>query len=90
MALYGTKQYGEATEAARKAIEVRQGNVFGWIVLIASLAQLGKIGEAAARLADFKHLKPDFSAAFLDRYPFRRDVDRQHYFDALAKVGLPD
>ena len=90
MALYGAKRYEEATNAARNAIQVRHGNVFGWIVLTAASAQLGQLDEAAAALAEFKSIKPEFSAAFLDRYPFRLDADRQHYRSALVKAGLPE
>ena len=90
MALYGARRYEEASESARRAIQARHGNMFGWIVLIAALAQLGQVDEAASGLAEFKRIKPKFSTAFLDRYPFRLDADRQHYKDALAKAGLSE
>ncbi|MFQ5948595.1 MAG: tetratricopeptide repeat protein, partial [Acidimicrobiia bacterium] len=56
----------------------------------ATLAQLGRVDEARAALADFlRHLPGMTDAAYRRRLRWKHAADVDHYMEGLSKAGLP-
>jgi len=87
MCLYQLQRYGEAIACARKALQERHGYIFGRALVASSLAQLNRTEEATAELTEIMDLKPDFSTASFESYPWL-EAARQHLFEGLGKAGL--
>ena len=83
-------RYEEAVETALSARHIRP-HAYGFLVLVASYAQLGRNEEARSALADMRAL-PGASEKttrwYLDRYS--EPVAREHMADGLRKAGLLD
>jgi adenylate cyclase len=86
-ALYATRRYAEAAEWYRQSPFVRfepQAD------LAACYAQLGEEAAARDHAREALRLNPAFSiAAYVGHLPFRREEDRDHLREGLAKAGLP-
>jgi len=87
---YHLRRYEEAVETALSARHIRP-HAYGFLVLVASYAQLGRNEEARSALADMRAL-PGASEKttrwYLDRYS--DPVAREHMGDGLRKAGLLD
>jgi len=87
---YHLRRYEEAVETALSARHIRP-HAYGFLVLVASYAQLGRNEEARSALADMRAL-PGASEKttrwYLDRYS--EPVAREHMSDGLRKAGLLD
>jgi len=87
---YHLRRYEEAVETALSARHIRP-HAYGFLVLVASYAQLGRNEEARSALADMRAL-PGASEKttrwYLDRYS--DPVAREHMSDGLRKAGLLD
>lgn len=84
------RRYEDAFDAARRAIQVRYGYVFGRVMMTSALAHMDRIDEAKTEFAEIKRLMPNFSRAHLDLYPFKNPSDLEHILDGLRKAGLPE
>jgi adenylate cyclase len=86
-ALYATRRYAEAAEWYRQSPFVRfepQAD------LAACYAQMGDEAAAREHASEALRLNPAFSiAAYVGHYPYRREEDRDHHREGLAKAGLP-
>jgi adenylate cyclase len=88
--LYHLKRYEEAIEAASSARRIRP-HAYGFLVLVASYAQLGRDEEARNAMADMRALpggNEKTTRWYLDRYS--DPVAREHMADGLRKAGLLD
>jgi adenylate cyclase len=88
---YQMRHYEEAVEAGRRSSSLNRNWPHGLRYVVAGLAQLGRIEEAQAALAELKLMDPnlEFSASMLRRtWPNPADVD--HLLDGLRKAGMPE
>jgi adenylate cyclase len=88
--LYHLKRYEEAIEAASSARRIRP-HAYGFLVLVASYAQLGRDEEARNAMADMRALpggNEKTTRWYLDRYC--DPVAREHMADGLRKASLLD
>jgi adenylate cyclase len=88
---YQMRHYEEAVEAGRRSWSLNRNWPHGLRYVVAGLAQLGRIEEAQAALAELKLMDPnlEFSASMLrPTWPNPADVD--HLLDGLRKAGMPE
>ena len=86
---YQLRHYAEAVEAGRRSWSLNRHWQTGLRYVVAGLAQLGRIEEAQAPLAELKLMDAnlEFSASVFRRnWPDPADVD--HLLDGLRKAGL--
>jgi adenylate cyclase len=86
---YQLGDYAQAAEIGRRSWTLNRNWPAGLTYLVAGLAQLGRIGEAQAALADLKRLDPNlsFAQATLQRlYADEAAVD--HILSGLRKAGF--
>jgi adenylate cyclase len=86
---YQMRHYEEAVEAGRRSWSLNRNWPHGLRYVVAGLAQLGRIKEAQAALAELKRMDPnlEFSATIFRRnWPDPADVD--HLLDGLRKAGF--
>jgi predicted Zn-dependent protease len=86
---YQMRHYAEAVEAGRRSWSLNRNWPAGLRYVVAGLAQLGKIEEAQAALAELKLMDTSlkFSASVFRRvWPDPADVD--HLLDGLRKAGF--
>jgi tetratricopeptide (TPR) repeat protein len=86
---YQMRRYPEAIEAGRRSWSLNRNWAHGLRYVVAGLAQLGRIEEAQAALAQLKlmDVKLEFSArTFRRTWPDPADVD--HLLDGLRKAGF--
>jgi adenylate cyclase len=85
---YHLRRYEEAIETALSARRIRP-HAYGFLVLVASYAQLGRDEEVKRALADVEALPAGSDKTtrwYLDRYS--DPVAREHMADGLRKAGL--
>jgi adenylate cyclase len=86
---YQMRHYAEAVEAGRRSWSLNRNWPHGLRYVVAGLAQLGRIEEAQAALADLKLMDAnlEYSASVFRRnWPDPADVD--HLLDGLRKAGF--
>jgi adenylate cyclase len=86
---YQMGHYAEAVEAGRRSWSLNRNWPHGLRYVVAGLAQLGRIEEAQAALADLKRMDPSlkFSASVFRRnWPNPADVE--HLLEGLRKAGF--
>ena len=88
LAFYGAGDFGRAIEVAQEAIGIRRGYVTAQVVAVAALARLGRREEAERERDRLLELVPDFSAATLAHFPYRRERYREDLLDGLRLSGL--
>lgn len=85
--LYAAGQYEEAVTMLRR--EEMRGKA-SQRILAASLAQLGRIDEAAIEARRFLMNYPGFTTrGWGEIHPFRFDRDRERFIEGYLKAGLP-
>jgi TolB-like protein/Flp pilus assembly protein TadD len=84
--LYIARRYADAVEAYSH--RTRPGS---WVLarLAACYAQMGRMQEAAAAVAEVRKLRPDFSLAKLRRTGWNA-TDTEHILEGMRKAGLPE
>ncbi|WP_203423276.1 tetratricopeptide repeat protein [Sinorhizobium sp. BG8] len=94
-AYYATRRYQDALDAIaaiktppNEFIPTPPNDVL--LVVAASNAQLGKLDEARAAMAEFSQNDPDWSLEKSAAFHYRNDSDRQHWLDGLRKAGLKE
>jgi adenylate cyclase len=86
---YLLRHYEEAIEAGRRSWSLNRNWPAGLRYVVAGLAELGRIEEAQAALAELKRLNPDL--AFVERNFRRLYTDPaavDHILDGLRKAGF--
>lgn len=86
---YQLGHYAEAIEYGRRSWTLSRTWPHGLRYVVAGLAQLGRLDEAKAALADLKPMDPDlaYSATTLRRL-FSNPADVDHLLDGLRKAGF--
>ena len=87
LAYYHAGQYEEAIVALKPLLHL------GWysvsLRLAASYAQLGRLDEARAQVAEVLKINPDFSiATFTKTQTYKNPTDLEHFLDGLRIAGL--
>ena len=86
-ALYAAGQYHHVVETLQREEMRGKGSQR---ILAASLAQLGRIDEAAAEAHRFLVAYPEFTTSgWASLHPFRFADDRDHFVEGYLKAGLP-
>lgn len=83
------RRYDEAASDARTAIKLRYGYVMARVLLASALAHMGNLPQARIEIDTMLALKPDFTPALIDRYPFTDESDLEHLIEGLHIAGLP-
>jgi len=86
---YQMRHYAEAVEAGRRSWSLNRNWPHGLRYVVAGLAQLGRVEEAQAALAELKLMDAnlEFSASMFRRtWPDPADID--HLLDGLRKAGF--
>jgi Flp pilus assembly protein TadD len=89
VAHYQLRQYEQAVVVGRRSWTLNRNWPLGLTHVVAALAQLGRIEEAQAALADLKGLDPNLSfvRTTLQRlYAYQAGID--HLLDGLRKAGF--
>jgi adenylate cyclase len=90
-AAYFLKRYEEAAEWARRALQQPNFQWSRYTVLIAALAQLGRLDEATNCIQQLQVKRPNTSIAFVrETHLFGDRASFVHYLDGLRMAGLPD
>jgi TolB-like protein/Flp pilus assembly protein TadD len=90
LAHYLASRYRESLENASRVIEAHPDWWLGVMVYVASLAQSGRVEEAAVACAELRRAKQDATVASLNGLPFAKESDRIHVAEGLRKAGLPE
>ena len=81
--------YEETMRLARTSIRLCEDHAPGHRMLNAAAAVAGEADVAAAALQTLLRAQPEFSLAWIaNNIPFKRNVDREHYLDAVRRAGL--
>jgi adenylate cyclase len=90
-AAYFLKRYEEAAEWARRALQQPNFQWSRYTVLIAALAQLGRLDEARNCIEELQVKRPNTSIAFVrETHLFGDTASFAHYLGGLRMAGLPD
>lgn len=87
LAYYLEGRYEPAIEQARINLQGSQDAHFSNVILAASLAQLGKKGEAGAVVETIRRTDPAFDASLYGT-KFVREGDLEHLREGMRKAGL--
>jgi tetratricopeptide (TPR) repeat protein len=90
LAHYLAARYDKAVAHARMVVQARPTWWLAEIVYAASLAQSGRVKEAARVLADLRSVQPEISPSSLVVLPFANSDDREHLELGLRKAGFGD
>ena len=90
-AAYSLKRYEEAAEWARRGPQQPNSQCSRYTVLIAALAQLGRLDEARNCIQQLQVKRPSTSIAFVrEAHLFGDTASFAHYLDGLRMAGLSD
>ena len=87
-ALYFARRFEASIEAGRRALSFTPRTNIARKYVAASLAQLGRLDEARAEIAELYKYQPDASVALFRLQPFRYDWMHELHLDGLRKAGL--
>jgi adenylate cyclase len=92
LAHYMLKEYMQALPLLRDCVSRSPNLRNGYVLLAATYAQIGKLEEARAAVAEVMRIEPDYTIGGTSRLltTFKNPADDQHYFDGLRKAGLPE
>ena len=86
---YMARDYDKALLGAKKTLAVYPESLSVLRILAATFVEMGnmeKAGEVAKKMLE---INPEFRLSNVRNVPFKRSVDHDRYFGALAKAGLP-
>jgi adenylate cyclase len=88
-ARYQLRHYSHAVEIGRRSWTLNRNYITGLTYVVAGLAQIGKIDEARAALADLQELDPKLAAARTTLQQLYKDQAAiDHLLDGLRKAGF--
>jgi adenylate cyclase len=89
---YMLKDYAQALPLLRDCVSMSPNWRPGHVFLAATYAQMGKLEEARAAVAELMRLEPNYTISGTARptMMFKNVEDDRHYFDGLRKAGLPE
>lgn len=91
MAHLFNRDYEQAASIGRRVVKANPEFINSYKPLIAALGYLGLRDEAKGHIEAVLALEPTFSVEeFGASYPFKRDIDREHYMEGLRLAGVPE
>ena len=86
------KEYSQALAVLRTYVSQIPQMEYGHLWLAVTKAQLGKVTEAQAEIAEVLRLSPDatISGTLRALAAFKHAEDDKHFYDAVRKAGLPE
>ncbi len=92
VAHFAAGRYEDAVDWSKQSVRVNPNNAFAHGALAASYAQLGRIDEARAALAEVLRVEPDLTLGKVrDRLSPTVDPDPlERFLDGFRKAGLPE
>lgn len=90
MSHFFVKDYLQALTLARSGIAAYPRSLAPRRILIATLAEMGRLDEAKAEVGDYLEIRPDFRLSTFRNTPFQHREDEERYFDAMRTAGIPD
>jgi tetratricopeptide (TPR) repeat protein len=83
--------YEQAATCGRRVVKANPEFINAYKPLIAALGYLGLREEAKGNVDAVLALEPTFTIReFAETYPFKRDIDREHYVEGLRLGGVPE
>jgi len=89
-AYYMAGRYREATEWARKAVQLRPEILGAHRCSCASLAQAGQTKEATAAMSTLRNLQPNLSIAWIKQSVPYTAEPMERFLDGMRKAGLTE
>jgi len=85
---YQLRHYSQAVEIGRRSWALNRHYITGLTYVVAGLAQLGKVVEAHAALADLKERDPKLTALRTTVRLYQNQASIDHLLDGLRKAGF--
>ncbi len=85
---YQLRHYSQAVEIGRRSWTLNNSYITGLTYVVAALAQLGRVEDAMAALADLKKRDPNLTALRTTVQLYRDPAAADHLFDGLRKAGF--
>jgi adenylate cyclase len=85
---YQLKHYSEAVEIARRSWTLNRNYITGLTYVVAGLAQVGRLDDARAALADLKECDPKLAALRTTVQLYQNQAGVDHLLDGLHKAGF--
>jgi adenylate cyclase len=90
-AYYLLKEYGKAQRSLREAAGRTPDHQYGHAFLAAAYAQLGRLEDAHAEVAEVLRVNPNYTIGTQNRVSIlKRAEDIAHLLDGLRKAGFPE
>jgi adenylate cyclase len=87
---YQLQHYSQAVEIGRRSWALNRHYITGLTYVIAGLAQLERIEDARAMLADLKELDPKLTALRTILQLYKNQAAMDHLLTGLRKAGVPE
>jgi TolB-like protein len=88
---YQLRRYQEAADIALSSTRYPGAEFWCWAVLGASLAQLGRLDQAKAAIAEIRQKNLKVSLEFIRMFlPWRVQANLEHVIEGLRVAGLPE
>jgi adenylate cyclase len=87
---YQLQHYSLAVEIGRRSWALNRNYITGLTYVVAGLAQLERIEDARATLADLKELDPKLAALRTTLHLYQNQAAIDHLLDGLRKAGMPE
>ncbi len=87
---YTARDYEKSLIGAKKTLSVYPKSLSVLRILAATYAEMGRMDDAKEIARRITEINPAFTISSIRNTPFQHDADRQRYFGALHKAGLPN
>jgi adenylate cyclase len=87
-AQYQLRHYSQAVEIGRRSWTLNNSYITGLTYVVAGLAQLGRVEDALAALADLKARDPKLAALRTTLQLYENQAGIDHLIDGLSKAGF--
>ncbi|MCK5365589.1 MAG: hypothetical protein KAR22_21585, partial [Gammaproteobacteria bacterium] len=89
-AYYMARDYDKALLGAKRTLTVYPKSISVLRILAATYVEMGNMEKAKEVAQKMLEIDPNFTLSGMRNVPLRRKADRERYFGALAKAGLPE
>ncbi len=86
---YMARDYDKALLGAKKTLAVYPTQLPARRILVATYVDMGRLEEARKVAQEILEIDPAFRLSSVLNTPFQNQADRDRYFEALQKAGLP-
>ena len=87
---YMARQYDKALLGAKRTLTVYPKSISVLRILAATYVEMGNMEKARGVAQKVLEIDPEFKLSNVLNVPLKREADRERYFGALAKAGLPE